>query len=410
MEQADAAAPQPQELQAAQTFIASSYGCTLGAEWINLDEAQGRILAEDVVAASALPRFAASAMDGFAVRDADLADGCPAMLRIAGIARAGHPFPRPLEPGQAVRIFTGAPVPAGADRVIMQEDCRIGSGVVTLETAALRKRHIRHSGEDVREGQFLLPKGTRLTAAHLSLLAALQVERVRLLRPLKVALLSTGDELRPLGQPLGAAQIIDTNGPYLRRQLLQRGCLVDDRGIIPDDAEALMATLVSAAADNDLVLTSGGASVGAEDHLKQLVRKRGYLEFWRLRMKPGKPVGLGDVDDCPILILPGNPVAAAVAFHFLGHALIAALSGDRAHFPTAIRLPLAVPARKTTDRLEILAARVVAVAGGLPAVDILPVQGSASLLSLALAEGWVQLPAGEAAQRSGFVDYFPMGF
>ncbi|MEJ1938714.1 molybdopterin-binding protein, partial [Nostoc sp. NIES-2111] len=191
---------------------------------------------------------------------------------------------------------------------------------------------------------------------------------------------------------------------------LQRGCRVDDRGIIPDDAGALMETLVSAAADNDLVLTTGGASVGAEDHLKQLVRKRGYLEFWRLRMKPGKPVGLGDVDDCPILILPGNPVAAAFAFHFLGQVLIAALSGDRVRVPTALRLPLAAPAAKTTDRLEILAARLVAVAGGVPAVDILPVQGSASHLSLALAEGWAQIPAGDTAQRSGFVDYFPIGF
>lgn len=404
----DTSQPAPRSLEEAQAFITTSYGCNLGVEDVVAAHAEGRILARDVFAPAALPRFAASAMDGYAVRDDDVPDGHSTVLRITGTAKAGHPFDGCLEPGHAVRIFTGAVVPDGADRVIMQEDCRVSGNTVRPETGPSRKRHIRHPGEDVESGQRLLAAGTRVSAAHLALLSALGIDRLSVRRALKVAVISTGDELRRPGEVLGKGQIVDTNGPYIRRLLVQLGCVVDDRSIVPDDSEKLLATLVGAAADNDLVITSGGASVGAEDHLKQLVRKRGYLKFWRLRMKPGKPVGLGDVDDCPILLLPGNPVAAAVSFRFLGQPLIARLAGLSRTRAACLRLPLAMPVRNTTDRLEILAARLVTGPDGATAVEVLPTQGSASLHALAMAEGWVLIPPGGQADAAALVDYVPV--
>lgn len=398
-------AARPQTLDEAQAFIAATYRCTLPVEILGLDDAEGQVLADDLSAPCDLPRFPASAMDGYAVRDADFRDGQPTMLRIAGTARAGHPFARRLEPGQAVRIYTGAMVPEGADRVIMQEDCRVGSGTIVTDLIGKRKPHIRLPGEDVRRGQMLLPRGTRLTPAQLALLSALQVPAVKVRRWLKVTLISTGDELRPPGDELAPGQIVDSNGPYLRRMLEQLNCEVEFRGIIADRADLLLAALIDAAQESDLIITSGGASVGAEDHLRPLIAKRGFLEFWRLRMKPGKPVGLGDIDDCPILVLPGNPVAAAVSFKVIGQVLIAALAGDRQVMPRRLRLPLAASLQKTTDRLEILAARLTANVHGDAAVEVLRVQGSASLLALASAEGWAVIPPGTDLEAGDQIDY-----
>lgn len=204
-------------------------------------------------------------------------------------------------------------------------------------------------------------------------------------------------------------QIVDSNGPYLRRMLEQLNCDVDFRGIVPDRPDLLLETLIAAARDSDLIITSGGASVGAEDHLRSLIARRGFLEFWKLRMKPGKPVGLGDIDDCPILVLPGNPVAAAVSFRFLGRVLIAALSGEGNFGIESLRLPLAAPVRKTTDRLEILAARLVRGAQGRTEIEVLPVQGSASLQSLAMAEGWVLIPPSTGDSANDAVDFVTAG-
>lgn len=408
MEQTPHLNPKPQSLEEAQAFINANYGCTLPIETVPLAQAEGRILAEVIQAPGPLPRFSASAMDGYAVRDDDFPDGLQTVLRIVGTAKAGHPYPFALQPGQAVRIYTGAVVPDGATRVVMQEDCKTGSGTVSPETSPSAKRHIRHPGEDVRESQILVKDGAQLSPAHLALLSALQISAVKTRRPLRVAVLSTGDELQPAGNSLDHGQITDTNGPFLRRQLARLGCLVDDRGIVPDDRDKLLATLVAAAANNDLIITSGGASVGAEDHLKQLISKRGYLEFWRLRMKPGKPVGLGDVDDCPVLLLPGNPVAAAVAFHFLGQPLVSRLAGTTHLSDDMLRLPLSSPIRKTTDRLEILAARLTKGHDGGSAVEVLPSQGSASLHALASAHGWVVIPAAVSPSWQGMVDYSPI--
>lgn len=398
----------PASLAEAQAFVTGTYHAVTAIETIPVHDAPGRILAEDVTADITLPRFPASAMDGFAVRDADFAEGQPTMLRIAGTARAGHPWPETLAPGQAVRIFTGAMVPDGADRVLMQEDCRIGNGTIVAELTGKRKRHIRQPGEDVTAGQRLIAAGTVITAAHRSLLLALQVHEIRTRRPLKVALLSTGDELREASERLERGQIVDSNGPFLKARLQRLGCDVDDRGILSDDAERLLAVLVDAARDNDLIITSGGASVGAEDHLRGLIARRGFLEFWHLRMKPGKPVGLGDIDDCPILMLPGNPMAAAVTFTLLGEWLVARLSGNGSG-PRAQHLPLLAAASKTTDRLEVLAARLVAAPDGRTAVAILEQQGSASLLALANAEGLAVIPpSGQPVAAGTLVAYHPL--
>lgn len=380
----------PETLDEAQAFIARTYGVMARTQRVPLRFAVNRILAEDIVAATDLPGFDAAAMDGFALRGEDLADGHTTMLRIIGTARAGHPFAGHMKAGEAVRIFTGAVVPSGADRVVMQEDCRVGGTAVAVTVPRAGKRHIRKRGEDVTAGDAVVAAGTRLGAGHVALLSGLRMTSLIMRRKLRVALISTGDELS--AGTFAAGQIADANGPMLKAMIESMGCVIDGRGIVPDDPQLLLATLIDAAAANDLIVTSGGASVGDEDHLKSMIGRRGYLEFWKLRMKPGKPVGLGDIDDCPILALPGNPVAAAVAFRFLGSPLIARLSGDNASHPIAMTLPLARDITKSSDKLELLAANFATLSDGRTAVETQTIQGSANLRALAQAQGWIMFP------------------
>jgi molybdopterin molybdotransferase len=244
----------------------------------------------------------------------------------------------------------------------------------------------------------------------MALLSAMQVTAVPVLHPLRVALLSTGDELQEGAAPLGPGRIIDSNRPMLRALLHGLGCSVADLGILPDDPEPLLATLIAAAAAHDLIITSGGASVGDADHLNRLIARRGFMEFWRLNMRPGKPVGLGDIDDCPILALPGNPMAAAVAFTLIGQRLIGRLAGDPVLRPDALSMPLAHAATKGAGRLEILAGRRAILPDGQSGVAALKVQGSASLVALSQAEGLIVLPiAADKVAAGALVAFVPFG-
>lgn len=398
----------PESLAQALGFFASTFSAVVGREAVPIEACHGRRLAEGVLAPADLPRFDSAAMDGFALRAADLSPDRSSRLRIAETVAAGHPPTRALSRGEASRIYTGAMLPAGAERVVVQELCTEVGPEVIVTPANGTKIHIRRRAEDVRSGEIVLWPGQRLGAAQLALLHALQVGSVVVHSRLRVAVLSVGDELRESLSPLLPAEIADSNRPMLRALLEAAGCDVQDLGVLPDDADRILAVLIAAAQENDLIVTSGGASAGAADHLQRLISRRGCLEFWKLALRPGRPVGFGDIDDCPILALPGNPMAAAVGLVLLGRPLVALLSGDPAADAGRIALPCARTFRKVAGRTEVLAGRLEGT-GDARMVAPLPIQGSASLAALAGAEGLIVLPPEPTLlARGDLVDFVPL--
>jgi molybdopterin molybdotransferase len=395
-------------IDAARDFIGRQFKTTVASESIAAAAALGRIVAGDIRANADLPRFNASAMDGYAVRAADLEGSGLTTLRIVGRSLAGHPAQLELGEGEAMRVLTGAVLPEGADRVLKQEDCVESNGWIAPTLPIAGRPHVRMKGEDVARGAVVIADGTRLGARHLALLGSLGIDLIRVCRPLRVALFSTGDEVSP-GPVLGEGLIGDANRPMLRALLQEFGCIVSDGGIIPDDQDELTRILLAAAQDNDLMITSGGMSVGDEDHLTSVIRRRGYLEFWRLNVRPGKPAGFGDIDDCPVLGLPGNPIAAMVMFQMLGLPLIARLAGDKAEYPRLLKLPMAAALDKSAEWWEAIPARLRADAEGNTSVEAVEKRGSAMLSSLVAADGFIILPEGTGPAAIGdAVDFLPL--
>ncbi len=296
-------------------------------ENVPLTEACGRISVESIVSPVNVPPFDNAAMDVYAVRLADLTPG--ALLPVAGRALAGVPFTGQWPAGSALRIMTGAPTPAGAEAVIMQEYAQVDEQGVRFSVAPAAGEHIRRVGDDIHQGDEVLPAGRLLQVAELPLLASLGIASVRVCRRLRVALFSTGDELRPIGAPLAAGEIHDTNRFAIRLMLTQLGCEVIDLGIIADDAAALREAFRQADSRADLLITSGGVSVGEADYTKTMLEELGQIHFWKLAMKPGKPFAFGRLGQAWFCGLPGNPVSAAITFYQLVQPLIARLGGRR---------------------------------------------------------------------------------
>src|SRR5467141_1962004 len=273
----------------------------VGTETVPLAAAAGRILARDIIAAMNLPPHANSAVDGYAVAHADLMPDQETVLPVTGRAAAGHPLGRPVRRGEAIRIFTGAPMPDGADTVMMQEDCTVEDQRVRLRPGIKQGANRRHAGEDIAKDETALSAGRCLRAPDLGLAAALGERDLCVFRRLRVALLSTGDEVRDPGAPLPPGAIYDSNRVMLAALLAGLGCAVSDFGIRPDREAALADTLAAASADHDLIVTSGGVSTGEEDHVKSAIERLGTLHFWRLAIRPGRPVALGQVGGVPVL-------------------------------------------------------------------------------------------------------------
>lgn len=324
-------------------------------------------------------------MDGFACRSAEVPEGGEVLLRLGQTIAAGRPG-RPIGVGEAARIFTGAAMPEGADCVVMQEDATVQGTQVALRRKSGARRHVRAIGEDVLSDEAVLPTGTRIGPGEIALLAALGIPAISVIRAPRVALVSTGDELVAPDRGLGPAQIRDANRPLLARLLADCGARVTDLGIWPDDPERLLGRLVEVAPEHDLIVSTGGASVGLADHMSSLVARRGAMEFWRLRMRPGKPVGFGDIDDCPILVLPGNPVAALVGFVLIGRVVLARLMGRSLPLPPALRMPLGQAHAKPAGRTDVLLGRIEPGPDGQSRAMPLARQGSANIAALAQAE------------------------
>lgn len=319
-------------------------------ETIALEDAAGRITAEAITSPIDVPAFANSAMDGYAVRLGDLTGE---VLPVAGKAFAGAPFQGEWPAGSCIRIMTGAALPAGAEAVIMQEQAEPTPNGVRFPSSAQAGQNIRLAGEDIRQGARVLPAGTALGAAELPLLASLGIAAVTVTRRLRVALFSTGDELQPVGQPLQDGQIYDTNRFAVRLMLQTLGCDIQDLGIIRDNPDALRAAFQQADRNADLVISSGGVSVGEADYTKQILDDVGNIHFWKLAIKPGKPFAFGRLQHAWFCGLPGNPVSAAATFYHLVQPLIARLSGhSQWQPPLRQRVKTAAPLKKTPGRLD----------------------------------------------------------
>ncbi|HEX5452821.1 MAG TPA: gephyrin-like molybdotransferase Glp [Stellaceae bacterium] len=344
-------------VDAALALIAERITPVVEVEAVPVAEAAGRIVGADRIAAFDLPPHANSAVDGFAVAQADLLPDRETVLPVGGRAAAGHPLGRALAGGEAIRIFTGAPMPEGADTVMMQEDCVVEDGRVRLKPGIKKGANRRHAGEDVAKGGLAVPAGRRLMPADIGLLAALGHTRLPVFRPLRVALLSTGDEVREPGTALEPGAIYDANRIMLRALLRALGCAVSDLGICPDRAAGLADTLAAASCAHDLIVTSGGVSTGEEDHVRAAIEKLGRLDFWRLAIKPGRPVALGHVNRVPLIGLPGNPVAAALTFAILGRPLILRLAGATPAPALTFPVQAGFSHRKKPGRREYLRAR-----------------------------------------------------
>ena len=376
-------------------------------EEVPLAEAPGRVLAQDLVGAIDLPPHANSAVDGYAIAHADLLADAQTVLPITGRAAAGHPLGRAARPGEAIRIFTGAPMPDGLDTVMMQEDCIVEEGRVRLPPGIRKGANRRHAGEDVAKGAVALPAGRRLKPADLGLAAALGNDRLPVFRRLRAALLSTGDEVREPGQKRAPGMIYDANRVMLTALLRGLGCEVRDLGIRPDKEVALADTLAAAATGHDLIVTSGGVSTGEEDHVKAAIERLGRLDFWRLAIKPGRPVALGQVRGVPLIGLPGNPVAAALTFAILARPLILRLAGAEAGTPLQFPVTADFTYRKKPGRREYLRASI-ARENGIAEARRYPKDGAGILSSIAQSDGFAVLDETVSDVKPGMtVDFLP---
>ncbi|HEY5717542.1 MAG TPA: gephyrin-like molybdotransferase Glp [Motiliproteus sp.] len=368
-------------------------------------QALNRVLALDQRSTLNVPPCDNSAMDGYALRLADLpaagARALPLGLRVA----AGDP-PSSLPPGTVARIFTGAPIPLGADAVVMQEDCRLDDERVLLPAQIAPGQHIRRQGQDVASGSVVVAAGTRLQAQHLGVLASIGVREVACYRPLRVAVLSTGDELVEPGQPLAAGQIYNSNRYTYAGLLAGLGMELIDYGIIADTAEATESALQQAAAAADVILTSGGVSVGEEDHIKPAVERLGQLDLWKLALKPGKPVAFGRVGATPFIGLPGNPVSVLMGFQVLVRPYLLRSQGVLDVTPQSYRAAAAFERLQPQARREYLRAQLVQGADG-PRVEVFGNQSSGVLTSACWATGYAIVYPDSVIRRGELVEFVP---
>ena len=401
----------------AQAFIAQLVPKVQAVESLALRSALGRVLARDLISPIDVPAHDNSAMDGYALRSSELRADADTLISVAGTAFAGALFSGPLLPGQGLRIMTGAVMPAGLDTVVPQEFTRSeADGRVRIPAGSVQAGdNRRRRGEDLARGEPALLAGRILSPADLGLLASLGQAEVAVLRRLRVAFFSTGDELRSIGQPLGEGCVYDSNRYTLWGMLSRLGLELIDLGVVPDDPDALRAAFTQAAASADAVITSGGVSVGEADHTKAVMRELGEVLFWRIAMRPGRPMAIGRIGrigtaphQAILFGLPGNPVAVMVTFYAFVRQALLAMSGASAQPMPLLQAVSEAPLRKKPGRTEYQRGIVSPRADGRWQVRITGAQGSGILRSMSQANGMVVLHHGQGDVAAGeLVDVIP---
>ncbi len=378
-------------------------------ETVALAEADGRVLANDILAPLPLPPFTNSAVDGYAVASRDLPKDSEQAFPISGRVQAGAAANAPIERGHAVRIFTGAPMPDGADTVFMQEDVRVEGDKVVLPAGLKLGANVRPAGEDIPLGHVALQAGKRLRPQDVALAAAFGLVRLDVIRRIRVAVFSTGDELVSPGERRAAPQLFDSNRFMLMAMLRRLGCEVSDLGILRDEPASLAHALKDVAGGHDLILTTGGVSTGEEDHVKAGVESVGRLVLWRMAIKPGRPVAMGIIGGTPFIGLPGNPVASFVTFVHVVRPTILALSGGAPEPLVPMPVRAGFTYKKKVGRREYVRVNLRQAQDGMLEAIKFPREGAGLLSSLVDTDGLVelgeQITLVEPGQTVGFLSY-----
>ena len=384
--------PNALPVEKAQEFIARLVPKVTAVESVALRSSLGRVLAQDIVSAIDVPSNDNSAMDGYALRGSELRADGDTLLKVAGTGFAGQAFDSAVPAGHCLRIMTGAVMPAGLDTVVPQEFTKVEGGTVRIPAGAVRTGDNRRlAGEDLARGAAALRAGRLLRPADLGLLASLGRAEVPVFRKLRVAFFSTGDELRSIGEPLDAGCVYDSNRYTIWAMLQRLGCEVLDLGVVRDEPAALRAAFSEAAASADAVITSGGVSVGEADHTKQIMAELGDVLFWRIAMRPGRPMAIGRIGDAILFGLPGNPVAVMVTFYAFVRDALRAMSGATAEPLPLLRAACTTPLRKKPGRTEYQRGIVSRTPDGRWQVTMTGGQGSGILSSMSAANGMVLL-------------------
>lgn len=377
----------------------------LAIETIEIGSALGRVASVNVTSSLAIPPANNSAMDGFAVRSTDLMAE-PTRLTISQRIPAGMQ-PEALVMGTAARIFTGGVMPAGADAVVIQENCNYDKLSVSILKPVLSGANVRPKGQDICLGASVIRVGQKLTAIDISLLASIGQATVSVYKPLRVALFSTGDELIEPGKPLKAGQIYNSNRPLLEALCEQLGFLTYDCGIVQDTLEATKLALIDASKNADVIISSGGVSVGEEDHIKPAVEALGELDMWKVQMKPGKPVAFGSIAGVPFLGLPGNPVSSYTVFQLLGVPLLASLQGQQREKPISYAV-VAAFAKPLSSREEYIRVKIQRDDNGNLHAERFANLSSGVLSSLSWADGLVRQDIDSAIEVGQRVSFYPL--
>ena len=390
---ADEYDPQSMTVAQARAVIARYLKPVAGTMRVPVRSALNRVLAEDLLSPVDVPSHANSAMDGYAVRHADLSAAAETVLSVSATLLAGHPGGRPLQRGEAARIMTGAPLPAEADTVVMQEQAQREGDQVRIAPGQKRGQHVRLPGEDLVKGMPALRRGQKIRPAELGLIASLGIGEVLVYRPLRVAFFSTGDELVSIGQPLGPGQVYDSNRYTLYGMLTSLGFDCLDLGVVRDHPVALESAFEEASRMADVVITSGGVSVGEADFIKPLLARLGEAVFWKIAMKPGRPLAYGHLGNSHFFGLPGNPVAVMVTFYTFVRDALLALSGMHPVPPVPrLRLRTTTPLKKAPGRTEFQRGIASLDADGEWTVRSTGNQGSGILRSMSEANCFIVLP------------------
>ena len=367
-------------------------GPIVDSELVSLSNSVGRILAENIVAPNPIPRFDNAAVDGYAFRHKDLNPKRSTRFKIIGKVTAGHPTKNLTNAGEAWRIFTGAPIPFELDTVIMQEDCeRIGNDISVPPGVSLGMNR-RRAGEDINKGDIFLHKGQKLRAEHIGQAASISRKKLKMFKPLQIALFSSGDEILDVGEKPKEGCIFDSNRYSINALLLGLGCKVKDLGILPDHRQDIEKALQIASAQYDVIITSAGVSAGEEDHVREAAVSLGSLYFWRLAIRPGRPLAFGQIRKTPFIGLPGNPAAGIVTFMQFARPALLLLSGAKNTQPLCFQVPAQFSYRKKAGRREWIGVSLKINKQGVSEAHKLSKNGASILSSLGVSDGLIDLP------------------